>query len=49
MTLTKADLIDRIHKSTELKKIQSVSAVETVLATIKNSLELLGIEAPEKM
>lgn len=39
MTLTKADPIDRIHKSTELKKIQAVRAVETVLETIKSSLE----------
>jgi len=39
MTLTKADLIDRIHKSTDLKKTQAARAVFAVLEIMKNSLE----------
>ena len=40
MTITKADLINQVHKSnSKLTKVQAREAVETVLKTMKASLE----------
>jgi len=40
VTITKADLINQVHKSnSKLTKVQAREAVETVLKTMKASLE----------
>jgi integration host factor subunit alpha len=40
MTFTKADLIDKVYASNpKLTKVQAREAVETILRTIKSSLE----------
>ena len=40
MTLTKADLIDQVHAShPKMTKAQAREAVETILSTMKSSLE----------
>lgn len=39
MTLTKADLVNRLYESEVLTKAEAVEAVETVLELIKQSLE----------
>ena len=39
MTLTKADIIDRIYTSTELSKARSFELVEALLEIIKQTLE----------
>ncbi|MFO8240173.1 MAG: integration host factor subunit alpha [Dissulfuribacterales bacterium] len=39
MTLTKADLINRIYRSKKLNKIESAQAVECLLKIIKDRLE----------
>ena len=39
MTLTKADIIDRVYNNTDLSKLHARKAVENLLATIKTTLE----------
>ena len=40
MSTTKADLIDHVHaKNPNMTKVQAREAVETILSTIKSSLE----------
>jgi len=39
MSLTKAQLIDSIYRQVDLPKIRSVQVVESLLETIKQSLE----------
>lgn len=39
MTLTKADLVNRIYKNDILSKAESVRAIETLLEIIKKRLE----------
>ncbi len=39
MTLTKADLINKLYESEVLSKSQAVEAVETVIEIIKETLE----------
>jgi integration host factor subunit alpha len=39
MTLTKAQMIDSIYRQVDLPKIRSVQVVESLLETIKKSLE----------
>jgi len=39
MTLTKADIRDRIFNTTDLKKTEASSAIETLLKIIKSTLE----------
>jgi len=39
MTITKSDLINQIHTTTALSKRESIQATETVIETIKSTLE----------
>ena len=39
MTLTKAHIIDSVHTSTDLNRSQATKVVETLLETIKKTLE----------
>ena len=39
MTLTKAHIIDSVHSSTDLNRSQATKVVETLLETIKKTLE----------
>ena len=39
MTLTKADLVNKLYESEVLTKVEAVEAVETVLEIVKQTLE----------
>ncbi len=39
MTLTKADLVNRLYESEVLSKAQAIEAVDTVIEIIKDTLE----------